>query len=106
MIEYSKLEIQWLSGLVDSSTIDHGIKNSLLMKLAIAESKLDRALVDLDDDKIKPADNMLWASRNLVNAFTNQVDAQYDKKIMQPDAETLKEKAGQIVEDLEEARNN
>jgi len=34
MIEYSKLEIQWLSELVDSSTIDHGIKNALLAKLA------------------------------------------------------------------------
>ncbi len=106
MIEYSKLEIQWLAELVDGSDIDRGIKNSLLTKLTNAESKADRALVDLDNGKIKTADNMLQASRNLINAFANQVDAQYDKKIMQPDAEILKEKANQIMEDLEKAKNN
>ena len=106
MIEYSKLEIQWLIEMVEGSDIDRGIKNSLLAKLTNAESKVDRALIDLDKGKVKTADNMLRSSRNIINAFANQVDAQYDKKIMQPDAETLKEKAGQIMEDLEEARNN
>lgn len=106
MIEYSKLEIQWLTEMVEGSDIDHGIKNSLLKKLTNAESKLDQALVNLDNGKIKPADNMLQASRNLINAFANQVEAQYDKKIMQPDAEVLKEKASQIMEDLEKAKNS
>lgn len=33
-----------------------------------------------------------------------RVDAQDDKKITQPDAETLKEKASQIIEDIEQAK--
>jgi len=106
MIEYSRLEIQWLAELVDSSTIDQGIKNALLAKLANAESKADQALVNLDNGKVELADNMLEASQNALNSFANQVDAQYDKKIMQPDAKVLKEKVNQITEDIEIAKNN
>ena len=106
MIEYSKLEIQWLAELVDSSTIDQGIKNALLVKLAVAESKADQALDYLDSDKTVVADKMIQVSQNEMNAFISQVEAQYDKKIMQPDAETLKERAIQIMEDLEKAKNS
>ena len=105
MIEYSKLEIQWLSELIDSSTIDHGVKNALLKKLANAESKADQALVNLKKGKVKTANNMLQASQNAINAFANQVKAQCDKKIMQPDTEVLKERANQIMEDLETSKS-
>jgi len=105
MIEYSKLEIQWLSELVNGSSIDPGIKNALLKKLTNAESKADKALANLGDGKPKIANNMLKVSRNAVNAFANQVEAQYDKKIMQPDAVTLREKAEQIMEDIKKAEN-
>lgn len=105
MIEYSKLEIQWFSELVESSTIDHGIKNALLKKLANAESKTDQALVNLDNGKPKTANNMLQASQNAMNAFVNLVEAQYDKKVMQPDAGILKKRAEQIMEDIEQTRN-
>ena len=105
-IEYSKLEIQWLSELVNSSTIDHGVKNALLQKLATAEFKADQAITALDNDKVKVANNMLQASQNAMNAFINLVDAQYDKKVSQPDAETLREKTSQITEDLEKAKNS
>lgn len=106
MIEYSKLEIQWLAELVDSSSVDQGIKNSLLAKLTNAESKLDQAIVDLNNGKIKVANNNLKTSQNIMNAFTNQVDAQYNKKITQPDAEMINEKADQIMEDIKKAKNS
>jgi len=106
MIEYSKLEIQWLAEMVDNSAIDQGIKNALLVKLAVAELKANQAIINLDSGKLKTVDNMLEASQNILSAFVNQVDAQYDKKVSQPDAEMLKEKASQIMEDIEIAKNN
>lgn len=105
MVEYSKLEIQWLAELVNSSDIDQGIKNALLAKLTNAESKANQALDYLDSGKTVIADNMIQVSQNEMNAFTKLVEAQYDKKIMQPDAEMLKEKASQVTEDLEKARD-
>jgi len=48
---------------------------------------------------------MLQTSQNAMNAFVNLVDAQHDKKVMQPDTATLREKAGQIMEDIEKAEN-
>ncbi len=104
MVEYSRLEIQWLTELVNGSDIHHGTKNALLIKLANAELKVDQALVNLDNGKEKPADNMLRVSQNLMNAFINQVEAQCDKKITQPDTEVLKGKANQTIDDLEKAR--
>ena len=104
MIEYSKLEIQWLAETVDSSDISYGIKNALLATLANAESGVDRALDCLDGGKTVIANNMLQVSQNTLSAFTSQVEAQYDKEITQPDAGMLKERASQIMEDLEKAR--
>jgi hypothetical protein len=104
MIEYSKLEIQWLSESVNGSGVDQGVKNALLFKLSNAESKLDQAIVNLDKGKMKTADNMLGVSQNIMNAFVNQVNAQYDKKIMQPDAEAIGEIASQIMGDIEKAK--
>jgi len=104
MAEYSKLETIWLSELVESSSIDVEIKNSLLDKLTNATSRLDSAIDNINSGKIKTADNMLSASQNIMSAFANQVEAQYDKKISQPDAEMLKEKADQIMEDIEKAK--
>lgn len=105
MVEYSKLETIWLSELVKSSSVDDEIKNSLLDKLTNATLKLDQSISNLDDGKDKQANNMMDASQNIINAFINQVDAQYDKKIMQPDAEILIEKANTILEDIEFAKN-
>ncbi|MDF1498263.1 MAG: C39 family peptidase [Patescibacteria group bacterium] len=104
MVEYSKLEIQWLSELTDSSGIDSGIKSALLAKLTNVETKVDQAIISTDDDK--QFGNNLNTAQNMMNAFINQVNAQYNKKIMQPDAETLKEKANQILQDLETAKNS
>lgn len=103
MAEYSKLEIQWLSELVNSSSIDHGIKNALLAKLTNAGSKVDEAIANINDNTI--ANNMLQTSQNVIKAFVNQVNAQYDKKIMQPDATMLIEKANQILQDIEKTKN-
>jgi hypothetical protein len=99
MAEYSKLEIQWLKGMIKDSEI----KNALLAKLTNAEAKVDQAIVSVDNDK--QFDNNLNTAQNVMNAFISQVEAQYDKKIMQPDAEMLKEKANQILQDLEMAKN-
>jgi hypothetical protein len=99
MAEYSKLEIQWLAEMIKDSEI----KNALLAKLTNAEAKVDQAIVSVNNDK--QFDSSLNTAQNVMNAFINQVEAQYDKKIMQPDAETLKEKANQILQDLETAKN-
>lgn len=101
MIEYSKLEIQWLSETVNSSSVAQEIKKSLLVKLAGAEAKLDQVIADLGSKE--NADNGLKASQNIINAFLNQVNAQYDKKVSQPDATELEEKAKQIMEDINKA---
>lgn len=106
MVEYSKLEIQWLSGMINGSSINQGIKNALLAKMANADLKLDQAIANINSGKIKSADNMLSSSENMISAFTNQVEAQYDKKIMQPDAIQLEEKANQILQDLEKAKSS
>jgi hypothetical protein len=100
MAEYSKLEIQWLTEMIKDSEI----KNALLAKLTNAEAKVDQAIVSADDDK--KFDSSLNTAQNVMNAFINQVEAQYDKKIMQPDAEILKEKANQVWKDLEMAKNS
>ncbi|MDI9396149.1 MAG: peptidoglycan DD-metalloendopeptidase family protein [Euryarchaeota archaeon] len=105
MIEYSKLEIIWLSELIKSSSIDDGIKNSLLDKLTNSAMKLDQSISNAESGKNKQANNMLNASQNIINAFINQVEAQYDKKIIQTDAEVLIEKANTILEDIEFAKN-
>jgi len=104
MAEYSKLEIQWLAKMVRNSGIDSGIKNALLAKLTNAESKIDKAIVNINNNK--QFGNNINTVQNMMNAFINQVNAQYDKKIMQPDVEALKEKANQILQDLETAKNS
>jgi len=104
MAEYSKLEIQWLAEMVRNSGIDAGIKNALLAKLTNAESKVDKAIVNIGNSK--QFGNNLNTAQNMINAFINQVNAQYDKKIMQPDAEIIKKKANQIWQDLETAKNS
>ena len=104
MAEYSKLEIQWLMKMVQNADIDKGIKNALLAKLANAESKVDEAIANIGDETM--ADENLNTAQNVVNAFINQVEAQYDKKVMQPDADQLEEKANQIIADLETTKNN
>lgn len=105
IIEYSKLETIWLSELVESSSINDEIKNSLLDKLTNSTVKLDQSILNIESGKDKQANNMLDTSQNIINAFINQVEAQYDKKIMQPDAEVLIEKANTILEDIEFAKN-
>lgn len=105
MVEYSKLEIQWLSELIISSGTDQEIKDSLLDKLTNASLKLDQAIININGGKAKSANNMLIASGEIMSAFINQVGAQYDKKIMQPDAEMLEEKANRIIQDIEKAKN-
>jgi len=106
MVEYSKLEIQWLTKMIESSSVDQEIKNSLLDKSTSAGLKLDQAILNIDSGKIKTANNMLSASQNIMSAFINQVEAQYDKKIMQPDTIQLEEKADQIMENVEKAKSN
>lgn len=102
MAGYSKLEIQWLRKLIQGSKIDSGIKNALLAKLTNAESKADQAILNISN---KQFGNNLNTAQNMMTAFINQVEAQYDKKIMQPDATMLKEKANQILQDIEKAKN-
>lgn len=104
MAEYSKLEIQWLREMIQGPKINNqGIKNALLAKLANAESKVDSAIANIDNDKFG---NNLNTAQNMMTAFSNQVEAQYDKKITQPDAAQLEEKAGQILKDLEQTKNS
>ena len=85
MAEYSRLEAIWLSELIQSSSINDEIKNSLLDKLTNATLKLDQAILNIESGKNKQANNMLSTSQNIINAFINHVEAQYDKKIMQPE---------------------
>ncbi len=101
MAEYSKLEIQWLSKLIQSTKIDDGIKNALLAKLANAESKVDVAIANVGNSKFG---SNLNTAENMMTAFNNQVEAQYDKKIMQPDAAEIKKQGNQIIQDLEKAK--
>ncbi|MCG2687654.1 hypothetical protein L6260_02505, partial [Candidatus Parcubacteria bacterium] len=103
MAEYSKLEIQWLRTMIQGSKIDNGIKNALLSKLTNAESKVDTAIANVGNGKFG---SNLNTAENMMIAFNNQVEAQYDKKIMQPDAAQIKEKASQIIVDLEKAKNS
>ncbi|MBU3924508.1 carboxypeptidase regulatory-like domain-containing protein [Patescibacteria group bacterium] len=103
MAEYSKLEIQWLRKLIQGSKIDKGIKNALLSKLANAESKVDVAIANVGNSKFG---SNLNTAENMMTAFNNQVEAQYDKKIMQPDAAEIKKQGNQIITDLEKAKNS
>jgi len=105
MVEYSRLETIWLSELIQSSSVDDGIKNSLLAKLTTATLKLDQAMLKIEGGTYEQANNMLGASQNIINAFINQVEAQYDKKIIQPDAEMLMGEANTILQDIESAQN-
>ncbi len=105
MAEYSKLEIQWLMKMVQHANIaNEGVKNALLAKLANAESQIDTAIMNIGNESM--VNESLNTSQNVVAAFSNQVEAQYDKKVMQPDAGQLEEKANQILADLETAKNN
>lgn len=105
MVEYSRLETIWLSELIQSSSINDEIKISLLDKLTSATLKLDQTILNIESGKYKQANNMLSTSQNIINAFINQVEAQYDKKIMQPDAEMLMGEANTILQDIEFAKN-
>lgn len=104
MAEYSKLEIQWLREMVNGANItNEGVKNALTVKLDNAESKVDSAIANIGNEI---ANENLNTAQNALNAFTELVKAQYDKKIMQPDAAQLEEKASQIIADLEKAKNS
>ena len=67
--------------------LQKGIENSLL-------AKLDTAIQLLEDDN----ENNDTAAINLLEAFINTVQAQYDKKIPEANADTLIEAAQEIID--------
>lgn len=105
MAEYVKLEIQWLQQAVNGLDIKEGLKNSLLAKLTNAEMKVDQAIQWIDQGREKPANNMLNAAQNILQAFINEVEAQAGKAISPTDAQTLIQTAQKIQKDIQEAKS-
>jgi len=105
MAEYVKLEIQWLRQKVKGLNIAAGVKNSLLAKLADAETKVDQALQWIINGRETPANNLLSAAQNIVQAFINDVQAQSGKAITSADALALIQIAQAIQEDILKAQN-
>ncbi|MEW6003475.1 MAG: S8 family serine peptidase [Nitrospirota bacterium] len=93
MVQYIKLEIEWLISDVEGLNINQGIKNSLLSKLNNALAKCEQALQDVIGGEEKQANNMLNTTSNMLNAFVNEVEAQSGKKITVEVADDLISKA-------------
>lgn len=89
--------------VVNAMQFDNGIKKSLIQKLDNAKAKNDDALKFISQNKEKQANNMLNAEDNLMQAFTNEVDAQAGKGISTEDAAKLTAMAEEIQELIREA---
>jgi hypothetical protein len=105
MAEYIKLEIQWLQKTVNDLNIKQGTKDSLLAKLANAEMKVDQAIQWINQGRENPANNMLNAAQNILQAFINEVKAQAGKAISSSDAQTLIQTVQNIQQDVQKAKN-
>jgi hypothetical protein len=104
MAEYIKLEITWLSAKVDSTPIEQGVKNGLLVKLNAALAQMDKAISQIADGNEKQANNALNSAENILNAFTNLVEAQNNKKVTEPDADMLIDWANNVIADIDTAK--
>ncbi|MGQ9780486.1 MAG: hypothetical protein ACUVRM_11555 [Bacillota bacterium] len=101
-IEAIRDEILWLLGVLDTADIQPGVKNALRAKLENTLPHIDKALAceDAGDDKgVKTA---LQPCLGMLRAFVNQVEAQYDKKISQPDAGIFIERVNEILDKIAE----
>jgi hypothetical protein len=105
MMEYIKLEIQWLKETVNGLNVKKGIANSLLTKLADAEMKVDQAIQWVNQGREHPANNMLNVIQNMLQAFINEVKAQTGKEISPTDSQTLIQTAQNIQQNIQTAKN-
>jgi hypothetical protein len=101
MARYIDLELQWLTDMVSSSTIDETIKASLLDQLTQTTNKKEQALDYILNGRIKLANNMLKACKRIMKAYIALVEAQHDKYIPEVTANDWIATAQAIVDHIE-----
>jgi len=100
---YIGLEIESLTDEVRDSAICDEIKSSLLDKLTNATKKYEQALDYILEGRIKIANNMLKACKQILSVFINEVEAQKGKCIPAATADDWIAKAETIISDIENA---
>jgi parallel beta-helix repeat protein len=70
-----------LINTIEKLTIQEGFKDSLTSKLSNARMKLEQAMTYINEGNNVLAKNMLNSALNIIEAFTNEVNAQKGKKI-------------------------
>ena len=103
MVEYVKLEIQWLQNKVVSLNLKVGVKTSLLHTLDQATLTVDKAIQWIKQGDATVANNLLQAANQILDAFINQVSAQKGKAIQPADALALIGQAQKIQNDIQQA---
>ena len=103
MIEYTGMEIHWLSDDINLLEINDDLKNSLLDKITNAYKKNDQTMNFLLNGNEMQSNNMLGAEFNIINALINEVEAQTGKGLNVNVAENLKFKAELIKANINKA---
>ena len=103
MVEYTGLEINWLSDDINSLLIADDLKISLLDKTTSASKKNEQAMSFLLNGKETLSNNMLGAEYGMLDALFNELEAQSGKGLSISDAEYLKLKAGSIKQHVNKA---
>lgn len=103
MVQFVKLEMEWLTTSLQGMNIEEDVKEGLLDKLINATLKADQAIQWIYLNKEKQANNMLNSAINIMDAFLNQVYAQTNKAISEHDAECLIVSIQGVIEDLKVA---
>ena len=78
---YVDIKLESLNETISDSTIAEDVKTGLLDKLTAAIEKKEQALAYIIDGKMKLANNMLVACKNMMEAYLSLLDAQFGKAI-------------------------
>ncbi len=100
-IYYLNYEMELLQQNVLMSSIEPSIIESLNDHLETAIYKKEQAHQNIIDGKLDLVDNRLVTSRNVMEAFINLIEAQYDKYIPTELANTWIDTANAIIFDLD-----
>jgi uncharacterized repeat protein (TIGR01451 family) len=100
---YIDIELESLNQTISDSMIDEDVKTGLTDKLTAAIEKKEQALDYIIEGKMKLANNMLGACKNLMEAYLNLVDAQFGKAIPEHTAYDWKHWGEIIIGYIDEA---
>lgn len=107
-VDVSKAAQQSLSQLekrVGQTSLNQGIQNSLVSKLSVADSSLNRAIRFLQRERAQPAEGVLTDAINQLGAFINEVDA-VEEQLSESFEAALTTGAEEIINTLARARDH